>query len=51
LCQSFNGFVDSRENEFARVLLPEGVSVLAQDKRSAVLGKHQYRLHSPVGTD
>jgi hypothetical protein len=50
LCQESTGFADFREDETAGVFLPEGVWILAQDKRSAVLGMHRYRPHSPVGT-
>jgi hypothetical protein len=38
LSQSSNGFADPLEDETAYVLLPEGESIIAQDKRSAVLG-------------
>jgi hypothetical protein len=38
------------KDETAYVLLPEGEWILAQDKRSAVLGKRQYTSQSPVGT-
>jgi hypothetical protein len=37
-------------DEAAYVLLPEGVLILAQDKRSAVLGEHQNTNRGPVGT-
>jgi hypothetical protein len=37
-------------DETTYVFLPEGVLILAQDKRSAVLGEYQYRPRSPVGT-
>jgi hypothetical protein len=45
-----HGAADPLEDKTAYVFLPEGVLILAQDKRSAVLGNRQNRPHSPVGT-
>jgi len=50
LQQSATGPADPRKNETACVFLPEGVLTLAQDKRSAILGKHRLWPHSPTGT-
>ena len=36
--QSSTGVADPREDETAYAFLPEGVLIIAQDKRSAVLG-------------